>query len=156
MRSVARSSSMERAPRSRRRSTRFSPRLRESEVAVRTGLGRSGRLLMILAACGAANSAPQKDHKILLRGASLSKLADGVKAATEAWRRLGGTADGWIGGENLWGFHAWTAALVGVLTGDAKYCTAAVAAVDKQVTAAESAIAAGKLPEVAGDSYLQV
>src|SRR5262249_47926296 len=43
---------------------------------------------------------------------------------------------------------------VGNLTGDAKACTAAIAAVDKQVAAAETAIAAGKPPEVAGDSYL--
>ena len=114
-------------------------------------------LLALAAACQAARATPQqREPKILLRGATRAHLADQVKANTPAWARLKATVDRWVSGEDLWGFHAWNAALVGQLTGDAKYCTAAIAAVDKQVAAAEAAIAAGKPPEVAGDSYLHV
>ena len=39
---------------------------------------------------------------------------------------------------------------------DVKYCTHAITMVDKQVSDAETAIAAGRNPEIAGDSYLEV
>ena len=45
---------------------------------------------------------------------------------------------------------------MGQLTGQPQYCQKAIAAVDAQVSAAESAIAAGSRPAVAGDSYLEV
>jgi len=112
------------------------------------------RWIVALAACQTASAAPSADKKIYLRGATRTHLADATKSAS--FKRLQAVADRWLGGDNIWGFPAWHAALVGVLTGDAKYCTAAVAKVDKQVADAEAAIAAGKVPEVAGDSYLGV
>ncbi len=73
-----------------------------------------------------------------------------------AGMRFSAMVDHWVGGADIYGFSAWNAALLGQLTGDAKYCTAAVAAVDKEVAAAEQAIAGGTAPDVAGDDYLQV
>ncbi len=66
--------------------------------------------------------------------------------------------DDWVsGGDNaVYGFSRWNAALLGQLGGDPKYCAAAIAAIDAEVTAAGSAMAAGNAPDVAGDSYLYV
>src|SRR5262249_51943394 len=63
--------------------------------------------------------------------------------------------DSWVGGADYWGFDAWEAALFGQLTGQAKYCTKSIATVDKEVSDAEAAIAAGGKPVVANDSYLE-
>ena len=79
-------------------------------------------------------------------------LARGGPAAT----RFKGLVDNWVGGAEVDAFTAWNAALIGQLTGDPKYCTAAVSAIDTQVTAAEAAIAAGNAPDVAGDDYLYI
>lgn len=53
-------------------------------------------------------------------------------------------------------YNPWWGALLGVLTGDARYCTDSVARVDAVVTEAEVDIAANRNPDVAGDSYLHV
>jgi hypothetical protein len=53
-------------------------------------------------------------------------------------------------------YRPWWGALLGVLTGNAAYCTDSVARVDAYVAAAEADIAANRNPEIAGDSYLHV
>jgi hypothetical protein len=85
-----------------------------------------------------------------------TRLAGALSAATPAATRFKTMVDQWMGGADLWGFSAWNAALVGQLTGNASYCTKAVAMTESQVVAAEASIAAGQQPTVAGDSYLQV
>ncbi len=56
----------------------------------------------------------------------------------------------------VYAFRQSDAALVGVLTGDARYCTHAVREIDEIVLAEEARIAGGSNAEVAGDSYLYV
>ena len=56
----------------------------------------------------------------------------------------------------IYAFRQSDAALVGVLTGDARYCTHAVAQTDALVAAEEARIAGGERAAVAGDSYLEV
>jgi hypothetical protein len=85
-----------------------------------------------------------------------SRLVASLNAKTAAATRFKANVDAWIGGADIWGFEVWTAALMGQLTGTATYCTKAVANVDAQVSAAETAIAAGQAPVVAGDSYLEI
>lgn len=62
----------------------------------------------------------------------------------------------WLVGGDVYDFSAWNGALYGALAGDARYTAKAIAQIDAQVTSAEAQIAAGRAPEVAGDSYLQV
>ena len=87
-------------------------------------------------------------HKARLQ-AALSE--NGAPAA-----RFKQQVDGWIAGGDIYGFEAWNAALVGQLTGDPKYCTKAVAAIELQVATAEATIASGAKPIVANNSYLYV
>ncbi|HEX8107504.1 MAG TPA: hypothetical protein VF516_07230 [Kofleriaceae bacterium] len=85
-----------------------------------------------------------------------ARLAAALSAGTPAATRFKAIVDQWVGGADLWGFSAWNAALIGQLTGNATYCTKAVAAIETQVSTAEGKIAAGQAPEVAADSYLGV
>ncbi len=85
-----------------------------------------------------------------------TRLNAALAAATPAATRFKSKVDSWIQGEDIWGFQAWNGALLGQLSGEAKYCTKAVSVVESQVVAAEAQIAASQAPEVAHDSYLQV
>lgn len=66
------------------------------------------------------------------------------------------TIDRWTSGEDIYGIEGWQAALVGQLTGDPKYCAAAVREVDANVLAELALIHANKRPVVADDDYLRV
>src|SRR5262249_47054006 len=68
--------------------------------------------------------------------------------------RFKASVDRWVGGADVYNLSPWNAALLGQLTGDAKYCAAAIKAVDKQVSDAEGQIAGGNNPDVAGESDL--
>ena len=85
-----------------------------------------------------------------------ARLTAALSAKTASATRFKANVDQWVAGADIWGFETWTAALMGQLTGNAAYCTKAVANVDAQVTAAEAVIAAGQAPVVAGDSYLEI
>jgi hypothetical protein len=85
-----------------------------------------------------------------------SRLTTALSAGTPAATRFKTIVDQWVGGADLWGFQAWNAALLGQLTGNAAYCTKAVATIESQVAAAEAKISAGQAPAVAADSYLGV
>jgi hypothetical protein len=85
-----------------------------------------------------------------------ARLAAALSAGTPAATRFKSIADQWVGGGDVYNFSAWNAALVGQLTGNATYCTKAVATIEAQVTAAEAQISAGQAPVVAADSYLDV
>jgi len=85
-----------------------------------------------------------------------ARLSAALSSQTAAASRFKSTVDQWVAGADIWGFSAWNAALLGQLTGNATYCTKAVAAIEAQVVAAEVQIAANRAPEVAGDSYLEI
>jgi len=96
------------------------------------------------------------DHPRIYLSANRDRLAAALTAGRPAAKRFKAMVDHWVGGDDIWGFDAWNAALVGQLTGDAKYCKAAIAMIDAEVVAAEAAIRGGNAPEVAGDSYLGI
>jgi len=98
---------------------------------------------------------PTQHPKIYL-AANKDRLMAALAAQTGPATRFVTTVDQWVAGADLWGFEAWNAALMGQLSSDPKYCNKAIATVDAQVTAAESAIASGSAPVVANDSYLDV
>jgi hypothetical protein len=81
----------------------------------------------------------------------------GMQAAYDAnapeAKRFENMVDNQVGGGDIYDFSAWNAALMGQLTGDAKYCTAAIAQVDKFVKSEQAAIDGGQDPSVAGDDY---
>jgi hypothetical protein len=95
-------------------------------------------------------------HPRIMLPSQAARLRGALAAPTPAAARWRTATLAWIGGADLWGFDAWNAALLSALTGTPAGCTKAVAAIDAQVTAAETRISAGAAPEVAGDSYLQV
>ncbi len=97
-----------------------------------------------------------EDHPRVYITANKARLQKAITDRTPAATRFTGMVDRWVGGENIYAFSAWNSALVGQLTGDAKYCRSAITAIEKQVKDAENAISSGDAPPVAGDSYLEV
>jgi hypothetical protein len=96
------------------------------------------------------------EHPRIYLTPNRARLEAALAANTSPATRFRAKVDAWVAGEDIWGFNSWNAALLGQLTGDPKYCTAAIADVESQVSAAEAAIAGGNKPAVAGDSYLEI
>ncbi len=96
------------------------------------------------------------EHPRIYLTPNRARLEAALTGNTAAAGKLRTKVDQWVDGANIWGFQAWNGALLGQLTGNPKYCTKAVAVVEAQVVAAETAIAGGTRPEVALDSYLQI
>jgi hypothetical protein len=95
------------------------------------------------------------DHPRIYLKANRDRLAAELASGRPAATRFLTAVDRWVDGRDYWGFEAWNAALVGQLTGDPKYCRAAVAAIDAEVRAAERAGWRGDVPAAGDDSYLR-
>jgi hypothetical protein len=95
-------------------------------------------------------------HPRIYLGVHKERLQAALAANTRSAATLKSTADRWVGGANIYNFPAWSGALLGQLTGEDRYCTKAIAEIEKQVTAAEAKIAARQRPDVAANSYLHV
>ena len=93
-------------------------------------------------------------HPRIYIAANKARLQAALTAHSPAAAKFAQDVDSYLVGGDLYDFRPFNAALMGQLTGEAKYCTKAVAVVDAQVSAAEAAIASGSQPDVAGDSYL--
>jgi Heparinase II/III-like protein len=111
-----------------------------------------------IAGCSGGGDGPEfsSDHPRIYISSHKAALSDALSKGQPAAMRFKASVDRWVGGADVYNLSPWNAALLGQLTGDPKYCTAAVKAVDQQVSDAESQIASNNNPEVAGDSYLQV
>ena len=79
-----------------------------------------------------------------------------VERRSAEFSRFKRWVDAAVSGSPGYAFAASHAALLHRITGDAKYCDLAVRTVDGEVAEAEAAIAAGRAPAIAGDSYLEV
>ncbi len=110
----------------------------------------------VLGACSGDGPRFGGDHPRVFVAKHRDRLAADLASGRPAATRFRDAVDRWTSGGDVWGFEAWNAALVGQLTGDPRYCKAAVAAIEEQVKAAEDAIDDGRAPEVAGDSYLRI
>jgi hypothetical protein len=95
-------------------------------------------------------------HPRIYIAANKQRLQDALTAQTPAAKSFKQVVDSWVNGGDVYGFGVWNAALMGQLTGQPQYCQKAIAAVDAQVSAAESAISGGSRPDIASDSYLEV
>ena len=96
------------------------------------------------------------EHPRIYLTPNRARLEASLTANTPAAARYKAKVDQWVAGSDIWGFQAWNGALLGQLTGQAKYCAKSIAVVEAQVAAAEAKIATQQAPEVAGDSYLQI
>ena len=97
-----------------------------------------------------------KDHPRIYLGRNRDRLAAALSSGRPAATRRRQAVDRWVGGSDIYGFAAANAALIGQLTGDGKYCAAAVADADKRVADAQKQIDGGTPPDVADDSYLRI
>lgn len=90
------------------------------------------------------------------RRVALPAIVRNVDRSSPTYTRFKTWVDAAVAGNRGYAFAAAEAALMYQLLPDARYCSLAVSMVEEQVAAAESRIAAGANPEVAGDSYLEV
>jgi len=79
-----------------------------------------------------------------------------VDQQSAQFARFKSFVDDAVAGNPGYAFSAADAAYMYKLTGQAQYATLAVQTAEAQVAAAETAIAAGNAPDVAGDQYLEV
>ena len=115
-------------------------------------------LVCVVAACGddgggGPNFADQHPRIKLTVNPGMQAAFDAKAPEAVKFQKI---VDSAIGGEDVYLFAAWNAALMGQLTGDAKYCTAAVAQVDKLVMSEQALIDGGQNPMIAGDDYYSV
>nr|HEX4318111.1 hypothetical protein [Kofleriaceae bacterium] len=116
-------------------------------------------VMVSAAACGGGGGGDDSGptfttaHPRIFLPASKDRLTAALAAQTPAAMRFQKMVDGELAGRDFYAFPAWNAALMTQLTGDTKYCTFAIAQVDKQVTDANTAISAGNAPDVAGDDF---
>ena len=121
-------------------------------------------LVGVIAACGGSSGGGDDDtgptfsgqHPRIYLGSNKDRLTTALAAGTASSKKFKKVVDSWVDGGDVYAFPVWNAALMGQLSGDAKYCTAAIAAIDKQVADANAAIASGSNPEVASDDYLAI
>lgn len=98
----------------------------------------------------------QTQHPHIYLAANKARLQAALAANTQPAARFRSVVDRWLAGADIYGFEVWNAALLGALTGDARYCTKAVSVIDSQVATEEATIAAGGQPDAAFNSYLHV
>ncbi|HEX3476368.1 MAG TPA: hypothetical protein VHT91_15195, partial [Kofleriaceae bacterium] len=96
------------------------------------------------------------DHPRIYMKSHKDALAAALKAGQPEAMRFKQMVDRWVGGGDVYNFFSWNAALLGQLTGDPKYCAAAIKDVDQQVNDANNDVGGGNSPAVANDSYLDV
>jgi hypothetical protein len=108
------------------------------------------------AACQDYGPSFASEHPRIYLTTNRDRLTAALAAGQPEAMRFMSTIDRWVGGDDIYGIEAWQVALVGQLTGDPKYCAAAVRAVDANVKAELVKIGAGQPPDVAYDDYLRV
>jgi hypothetical protein len=97
------------------------------------------------------------DHPRILLGDRATVRARLTAALGSAsGTRFAAMVDNELASGGTYAFRQSDAALLGVLTGEARYCTHAVAETEAFVVSEEALIASGERPQVAFDSYLEV
>jgi hypothetical protein len=98
-----------------------------------------------------------EDHPRIYLSRNRERLTAALTAQQPSAVRFKEMVDRWVDdGADIYDFQPWFAALIGQLTGDPKYCAAAVAATEEFVASEVEMIDGGQTPTVAGDSYLEV
>ncbi len=140
--------------------TRLRPGHARARRATTFALVLTFAIATLTAACGGDDGGDGPvfgdDHPRIYLPRNRDRLAAMVAANAPSWTRFKSIVDIQLDGGNIYAFEAWYAALVGQLTGDPRYCAAAVAQVDDMVRDDEALVANGERPGVAFDSYLEV
>lgn len=105
---------------------------------------------------GQSTGGPTAEHNSQPRRITLPSVLMYADKNSAAYTRFKSWVDSAVNGTPGYGFEASEAVEMYQLSPETKYCDLAIRLVEAQVTAAESAIAAARAPEVAGDSYLEV
>jgi hypothetical protein len=114
-------------------------------------------MLPVLTACMVGEEfGLSKEHPRIFVAPNRDRLVSDLASGRPAPMRFRAAVDRWATGTDYYGFGAWNAALVGQLTGEEKYCQAAITKIDAQVKTATAAVNGGGAPAVASDSYLHV
>ncbi len=114
-------------------------------------------VLGMASACGGGDGPEfSADHPRIYVKSRKDALVAALQAGQPEAMRFKDMVDRWVGGGDVYNFFSWNAALLGQLTGDPRYCAAAIKDVDQQVNDATSQVNSGQLPFVAHDSYLDV
>ena len=119
----------------------------------RNGEARAGEMPASAAAATPQARATTRDWS---RAPGIPIALDHVDRDGAAFARFRRWVDAAASGQPGYAFAARDAALLYRLEPKPKYCALAVKLVEAEVTAAEAAIADGRAPEIAGDSYLEV
>lgn len=120
----------------------------QSQVRVCSNGALSGSY--VYSACTVASNPP-------VVGNGLQLDLSYVNQSSATYTRFRNMVDAVVnGGTRPYAFSGMDPAYMFRITGQTRYCTLAVQIAEEQVAAAEAAIAAGRNPAVAGDSYLDV
>src|ERR1700761_6286257 len=97
-------------------------------------------LVAVVACGGKGGSGPSlsNDHPRIYISANKDRLSAALQAGSPTATRFQKMVDSQLNGGDVYGFDNWNAALLGQLTGSAKYCAFAVQAIDGEVVAAGS------------------
>jgi len=121
-------------------------------MAERRRAGRRGSARAIAAALAALLSLAASSRPA---SASIALDLGYVDTGSAAYARFRDWVDAAVAGRPGYGFSPADAVMAYRISGKKHYCEFAVGEIDRQVAAAEAAIAAGERPAVAGDSYLE-
>lgn len=75
---------------------------------------------------------------------------------SQAYQMFKQSVDGAVNGNPPYAYSAADSVIMYAITGQSQYIQDAISRVEQQVTAAETAIAGGAAPDIAGDSYLDI
>jgi hypothetical protein len=115
-------------------------------------------LLTVAAACGGDGSGPTfaDDHPRVYLADNLERLTTSYEGGSAAAARFKEIVDIQVGGQDIYDFQMWYAALIGHIVDDPSYCEFAVGRVDAFVAAEEELIGNGERPVVASGNYLEI
>ncbi len=99
---------------------------------------------------------PEGHPRVYLNAQNRTRLTTALGSGATTAKRFHDMVDQQMAGGDVYGFQAWFAALLYVLTGDKSYGNYAVGEIDAFVASEDALIASGQKPSVSGDSYLDV
>jgi hypothetical protein len=111
---------------------------------------------VVCAGCGGDSPTLATDHPRIYLAGNRERLAAELASGRPAAKRYVDAVDEWVRTKDVYGIDGWQAALLGQLTGEQKYCDAAIQATEAAVRGEQAYIRGGQAPVVADDDYLRI